>query len=108
MKELNFGAYLHQVIRMRNMTQKEAAERLHISPQTLNNYIQNKRLPDMDTLIHILRVFHLDANRIFQLEKGQDFATLDEDEIRLIRMYRSLDLYHREFVLNMLGQMPRR
>lgn len=108
MKEQSFGEYLHQVIRIRNMTQKEAAERLHISPQALNNYIQNKRLPDMDTLTRILKVFHLDANRVFHLEDDHGSYALNKDEIHLIQMYRSLDFSHRKFVLSMLGQLPRR
>ncbi len=108
MKERSFGAYLYHVIRMKSMTQKEAAELLHISPQALNNYIQNKRYPDMETMVHILKVFHLDANRVFQLEKVDISSALSIDEMHFIQMYRSLDLSQQEFVLKMMKELPRK
>lgn len=108
MRERSFGAYLYHVIRMKNMTQKEAAKLLHISPQTLNNYILDKRYPDMEMMIHILKVFHLDANRVFQLEKEDASCALSIDEMQLIQLYRSLDLSHQKFVLNVMKVIPKK
>ena len=53
MKKKGFGEYLNQQIHMRNMTQKEVAELLHVSPQTVNNYVLNKRVPDLDMIIQM-------------------------------------------------------
>lgn len=85
-----FIDYLNQAIKRRNLTQKEAAKLIHISPQTLSNYLLHKRTPDLKTMIHIMQVFHMDANRIFQLTPDENAMILEEAERNLIMRYRSL------------------
>lgn len=99
-----FGYYLKMAILKNNLTQKEAAARLHLSPQALSNYILDKRIPDMETMIHILQVFHMDANLIFQI-KGKSML-LDEKESALITRFRTLEEDQKAFVIRILDMIP--
>lgn len=100
-----FGNYLKTVILKNNLTQKEAANLLHVSPQALSNYILDKRMPDMKTMIHIFEVFHLDANQVFQLT-GKT-VLLNSQEYELIHQFRKLDPQHKEFIAHMLLEIPK-
>lgn len=102
------GDYILSAIEMANLTQKEAATLLNVTPQSLNNYIHNYRIPDVDTLCHILRFFHLDANQVLNIR--QDYASqmlASPEEARLLREYRQLDQEHKEFAEFILTKMPK-
>ncbi len=104
--ETTFGEYLLAAIQMRNLSQKEAARILNLSPQTLNNYILNKRTPDLYTLSHILEVFPLEADSFFSHHKNAHHACT-QDEVELLRIYRELDPRQRKFILLMLKELPK-
>jgi len=107
MRENTFGAYLLQVIRLHDLSQKEAAAMLNLSPQTLSNYILNKRIPDMKTLAHILNVFHMDANKVLQITDADVVLSLSQDEAALVSAYRQLDEQHRDYALKMIQSIPK-
>lgn len=101
-----FGECLLEAIQLRRLSQKEAAKMLNLSPQTLNNYILNKRTPDLHTLSHILEVFPMDSKVFLAHDKKSDHACT-QDEIELLRIYRSMKPSQRKFILLMLKEMPK-
>jgi len=105
--EHTFGEYLSKVLQYHNLSQKQAASLLHISPQALSNYILNKRIPDMDTLAHIIRFFHIDANQLFYGTKNIDIQCLSSDEITLLSTYRKLDKKHQSYALAVVKNIPK-
>lgn len=102
MKKITFGEYLGQIIRLNNLSQKDAAKLLHLSPQTLSNYILDKRTPDLPTMIYIMRELHMDANRVFEIIQLDDASALRDDEIELIKYYRRLKTNYQSMVLDMM------
>lgn len=104
--EQSFGVYLAKVLRYHNLNQKQAAMMLHISPQSLNNYILDKRLPDMNTMKHIIKYFHIDANHLFYETKDLEFSQLGFDEIELLNLYRQLDEKHKHYVIAVIKNIP--
>lgn len=96
--EFSFGDYLKQTILLSNLSQRQAAKLLHISPQAFHNYIANKRIPDMKTMAHIMQFFHMDANRVFHIQHHHDICQLSEDEIALIQKYRILKTQYQAMV----------
>ena len=48
MKKL--GDVIQSALEMRNLTQKQAADDLNITPQTFNSYVKNHRYPVMAVL----------------------------------------------------------
>lgn len=104
--ELTFGEYLSKVLHYHNLSQKQAAMLLHISPQTLSNYILDKRIPDMNTLRHIIRYFHIDANQLFYGSKNIDIPCLTNDELKLLGMYRQFDEKYKRYVFAVVKNIP--
>lgn len=104
--EMTFGEFLLQAIQLRNLTQKEAARQLNISPQALNNYILNKRTPDLHTLVHILEVFSLTAEVLFPHDQHDVNETLTAEEKELLQVFRQLKPKQRQFILHMLKELP--
>ena len=101
-----FGECLLQAIQIRNLSQKEAAKMLNLSPQTLNNYILNKRTPDLQTLSHILEVFPMEPNEKFRHDNSYDQAS-SEEEIELLSIFRQMNLEQQKFILLMLKELPK-
>lgn len=104
--ELTFGEYLSKVLNYHNLNQKQAASLLHISPQSLSNYILDKRMPDMNTICHIVRYFHIDANQLFYGSTNIDIQSLTDDEVELLKNYRQLDQKHKSYALAVIKNIP--
>lgn len=102
----NIGDWILSAIEMENKTQKEIAEALSLAPQTLNSYIMNRRVPDIDTLCRIMRYLNMDANRTLGLEIAYDLVP-SKEEIALLKHYRALDDEHKEFAFFILARMPK-
>ena len=56
----------------RQLTQKELAERLSISPHYLISIENKKQIPSSDLLFQIIRELNLSADTIFYPEKGSE------------------------------------
>ena len=70
----------------RNTTQKKVAEELNISPQTLSNYINDKTIPDIETLIKIADYFKTTVDSIIGHEVPYllDKSRLTNEQIEVI------------------------
>lgn len=55
---MNIGTRITYLLEETEMTQKELAEILHISPSTLNGYIKKGKEPDYDMLIRLANYFN--------------------------------------------------
>ena len=90
------GDVIKELLEQHNITQKELAELLDISPSTLGNYIQNTREPDYLTLIRIADYFHVSTDFLLD-HSGQ--TELSHDERLLVHIFRCLSAEQREFYL---------
>ena len=93
---MNLGTTLKKLLEQHNISQKDLARDLFITPSTLGNYIQNTREPDYQTLIKIADYFHVTID--FLLEHDVD-RHLTQEEILLINTFRSLTDDQKEFYL---------
>ena len=93
---MNLGTTLRKLLEQHNISQKDLARDLFITPSTLGNYIQNTREPDYQTLIKIADYFHVTID--FLLEHDVD-SHLTQEEILLINTFRSLTDDQKEFYL---------
>lgn len=87
-----------QLLEASGKKQKELAEAIGLSPQTLNGWIKNGRDPLTDYVIPICGFFQISPNDLFDF----DAATigLDEEEQELLSMFRGLDRKGRRAVLH--------
>jgi len=93
---MNLGEMIKELLEQHNLTQKQLAEILNISPSTLGNYIQNTREPDYNTLIKIADFFQVTTDFLL----GHPGAKkLSHEEELLLHTFRSLTNDQREFYL---------
>lgn len=93
---MKFGEILKELLEQHDITQKQLAEALDMSPSALSNYIQGIREPDYNTLIRIASYFHVTTD--FLLGHPHEFCLSHNEEL-LIHIFRSLNQDQQEFYL---------
>lgn len=93
---MKLGDNLKELIEQHDMTQKQLARKLDITPAALGNYIRNNREPDYSTLIRIADYFHVSID--FLLNHYVDSQTTHEEEL-LLHIFRSLSIDQKELYL---------
>lgn len=93
---MKLGDNIKELLEQHDMTQKELAEALDITPAALGNYIRNIREPDYNTLVRIADYFCVSTD--FLLNHYTDFQITHEEET-LLHLFRSLSDEQKEFYL---------
>lgn len=63
---------------MRGLTQKDIATLLDVSPSTIGMYEQNRREPDISTLIRISEQFNVSMDYLLGREENEIFPSFNE------------------------------
>ena len=84
---MDFGDVLRTLLEERDITQKQLATDMTISPSTVGGYIQNRYEPDFKTLKRIAEYFGTSVDYLLNYRVGST-ATHEEDEI--LRIFRGL------------------
>lgn len=89
---MDIGKQLCYLIKQDNITQRQLAEKLHLSATTLNGYIKNRRQPDAKTVALLASYFHTTTDYIYGLTSIRDVNTspYGADEHCLISIYRRI------------------
>lgn len=66
---IDIGGAIKEGIVLNNMTQKEVAKAIHVSPQTMSCFILNHRTPHIYDLVAIVQLLHLDIRIVLDLKK---------------------------------------
>lgn len=82
-----FHNILYNLLENNNLTQKQVANELNISPSTLGGYVQGTREPDFSTLIRLAQYFKVSTD--YLLDVQTDCRSLS-GENELLQIYRSL------------------
>ena len=93
---MRFGDILRELLEQHNMSQKEFAQILNITPAALGNYVHNTREPDYKILLRIAEYF--DVSTDFLLNH-RTISSLSHDEEILLHIFRSLTPEQKEFYL---------
>lgn len=76
---------LQELLDEHQLTQKEAAQQLNISPNTLNGYVRGNRQPDLYMLIKIADLFEVSADYLLDHHPSPSLCTAEYDYyIRLL------------------------
>ncbi len=68
---MKFGEILRSLRLERNITQKDLAKRLSISPSTVGMYEQNRRFPDADILVKLSSIFDVSVDYLLGIERSE-------------------------------------
>ena len=93
---MKLGEILKELLCLNDMTQKQLAKDLALSPSALGNYIQGSREPDYRNLVRIADYFHVSTD--FLLDRDPN-AKLSSNEELLLHIFRSLTQEQQEFYL---------
>lgn len=95
------------------LTQAEAGEKIGIKQTTLSGYENGVSEPDLDTLLALFRIYDIDGSALLNEVLGSQFSSnaeviLSHEEKNLIKKYRSLDVWERKIVLDLIDGLWRR
>lgn len=93
---MQLGNTLKELLEQYNITQKELAKKLAITPSALGNYVQGTREPDYTTLVKIADYFHVTTD--FLLGHGIKDKLTHKEEI-LLNIFRTLTEEQQDFYL---------
>ena len=86
----NIQKNLVRYLTQNRMSQNQLAKMLHITGAAVNLWVKGNCTPDIESIIGICEVFHISADELFGLEKGDGYTA---EEKLLISQYRA----HPEF-----------
>ena len=93
---MKFAETLRQLIEEADISQKDLAHEINMSPSTLANYVQGSRSPDYETLMAIARHFNVTTDYLLGYELGE---ANDPKEMKLMQIFRSLTSEQREIII---------
>lgn len=106
-----FGQRLVASREKRNLSQKSLAEQLGITPTRLNYWEKDKREPAIDMIKLIAQILDVDTNYLigYQPKNKENLAfkknELNESELRLVTLYRDLNLEGQEKLLDLADDL---
>lgn len=120
MPNIQLSKNLRTLRKMHHLTQAHVSALLNISRQAYSNYENSKRTPDLDSLIHLSRLYNVTLDHLVNRNIGgssaedplPDLPALDistkhtlyltDDETHLIMKYRDLPPDSRKIVIGFL------
>ena len=94
---MKLGDNIRYLLEENNMTQRQLAHELDITPAALGNYIRNIREPDFDMLLRIAGFFRVSTDFLLGHQNKKEELTRSED--LLLQIFRSLTPDQREIYL---------
>ena len=74
-----FAKNLEDILRIKNITQKELAEQIGVRPSTINQWVKGKREPEFDNLIKICYYLEIEPTEILGYKSAIEIIkALDE------------------------------
>ena len=106
---MNIGSKLRYLIEEANITQRQLADALHISPSALNGYINQGKEPDYATLVRIADYFHTSTDYLLGHSniRNASLTHLNSCEGELLSIYQTLSSYTQQLFLEELKAVDR-
>lgn len=75
---------IKELRKMANLTQKEFADRLNVKQSTVNCWENGKRVPSIETLSEIARLFKISANFLLDIDENDQSNNLNSNVVEII------------------------
>ena len=66
MKNNDFGVTIARLRKAKGLTQKELAEKVHVSDKAVSRWETGKNYPDIETLVRLAEVFDVQVGELLQ------------------------------------------
>lgn len=73
---VEIGENIKKLRKAKRMTQKEVANQLNVTPQTISKWGRNISYPDLDMLVRLSQLFHISTDALLGNTKPTFFASL--------------------------------
>lgn len=73
---VEIGENIKKLRKAKRMTQKEVANQLNVTPQTISKWDRNISYPDLDMLVKLSQLFHISTDALLGNTKPTFFASL--------------------------------
>ncbi|MGN0335155.1 MAG: helix-turn-helix domain-containing protein [Lachnospiraceae bacterium] len=83
-EQRNFGKVFKYLRDYHGYSQKDVAACLNVSPQAYSNYENNKRTPDLNTMITLADFYRIDLDRLVHSRTGEDLIATVTDSDRFL------------------------
>lgn len=103
---------IRELRKQRNLTMKELGSLLGFSEVTVSQYETEKRQPNIEALIKLSNFFGVTVGYLLGVEDNEQLVAsvpfspredYSEDEIRMVKIYRSLSQQGKEYILSQLN-----
>lgn len=86
MNTLDFGKTLRDLREKSGMSQKQLADRVGVSPESISMYELHERMPKQENLARIAEVFKVSTDYLLGIEKKKtaDLTGLTDEDIEII------------------------
>lgn len=91
------GEVIKEAISFHDTTQKEIAEKMHMSPQSLNSYLNGRTTWKIDDFCRIARLLNLDPNHIL------GFHTDREVRSELQKFFHSMSKEQKQKIIQLIS-----
>lgn len=102
---MNIGARIQTLLTEKGMSRREFAKLLHINYSTVTGYIQNRRLPDCETLLRMSILLNTSTDYLIgrtTIRHHKDLYYSEKEGI-LISNFRSLSPDMQQILINISG-----
>lgn len=104
---MDVGARILSLLETEGLSRHEFAKRLHITYNTLNGYILNRRLPDCEILFHMADILNSSSDYLIGRTNLKYYKDLNysPDEGLLISNFRALNPEMQEVLISISASM---
>lgn len=85
------GKKLRSLLEEKGLSQKDLAEKLHIAPSTLGNYVNDLREPDFNTLRLFADYFQVSTDFLLDHPHEKSNCLLDDQLLRIFHKMKGRD-----------------
>lgn len=81
MDNLQFGKFIKELRKEKNMTQKELAEKLYLTDKAISKWERGLSFPDITILNSISEIFDVSVTEILNGERGEKTEKIDIEKV---------------------------
>lgn len=70
---MSMGKIIRDLMKESNMTQKELATKINVTEASMSRYLKDERIPRIDVLVNIARVFNVSVEYLKGIDEVDDF-----------------------------------